>query len=179
MNTLPPEDEEYISRFIDGLGLRSRGSVRVYRCVLRGFLRFSRDKISEQALPEEALRSWLKDRAKHWPLHLVEHRARIVQRFLSWMKIYAYAQENPFEALENQCGKNTAPIVRALLSTDSKAALEKLRPRVRFNSFLGPQIREHLEFMRSLGHRYNTEERLLDRFDQFLQGRVDLIDRPL
>ena len=179
MNALLPEDEENVRRFIEGLALRNRGSVRVYRCILRGFLRFGRNHPSARRSAEETLRSWLKDRADHWPSHLVEHRARMVQRFLAWMKGCAYTQDNPFEALETHYGNETAPIVRALLSADSQAALENLRPRVRFSSFLGPQMREHLEFMRSLGHRYNTEENLLDRFDHFLQTRADLIDQPL
>lgn len=179
MNVLPPEDEEKIARFIEGLTLRTQNAVRVYRCILRGFVRFSRSQLSHQASTEKTLRSWLKDRANHWPAHLVEHRARLVQRFLSWMKSCTYVEDNPFEALEKYYGTDTAPIVRALLSADSQAALENLRPRARFSSFLGPQMREHIEFMRSLGYRYKTEERLLDRFDQFLKSRVDLLDQPL
>lgn len=179
MNALPLAEEENINRFIDSLNFRTRSSVPVYRCILRGFVRFSLDRLSDQAEPEGILNSWLQDRANHWPSHMVEHRARIVQRFLSRMKTRAYKQQSPFAALENQYGKQTAPIVRALLSTDSKAALDSLRPRVRFNSFLGTQMREHLDFMRSLGHRYDTEEHFLDRFDRFLQNRLDLIDQPL
>jgi len=67
MNALPPEDEENIGRFIEGLAFRNRGSVRVYRCILRGFLSFNRNQLSNHALPEETLLSWLKDRANHWP----------------------------------------------------------------------------------------------------------------
>jgi len=179
MNALPPEDEENIGRFIEGLAFRNRSSVRVYRCILRGFLSFSRNQLSDHASPEKILCSWFKDRANHWPVHLVEHRAFMVQRFLSWMKGCAYIVDNPFDALEKRYGKETAPIVRALLSDDSKAALENLRPRARFSGFLGPQMREHLEFMRSLGYRYNTEQCLLDSFDQFLQTRAELLGQPL
>ncbi len=179
MTPLPTEVEEYIHNFIKTLALRNRDSEQVYRCILRGFLRFNLNQPPDQDSPEEALRSWLMDRARHWPLHLVEHRARIVQRFLTWMTACGYTESNPFKALESQYGKQTAPIVRALLSADSKAALEDLRPRARFSSFLGPQMRAHLEFMRSLGHRYNTEAHILDRFDRFLQTRADLVEQPL
>lgn len=179
MNALSPEDEANINRFIEELAFQNRSSVRVYRCILRGFLRFSLNCPSCPTSPEETLHNWLKDRTPHWRPHLIEHRARVIQRYLSWLKIHDYTQINPFETLENQYGKQTAPIVRALLSADSEAALNKLRPRARFSSFLGPQMLEHIELMRSLGRRYNTEVRLLDRFDRFLQTRVDLVGQPL
>jgi len=178
MNTLPPEDEEHIGCFIESLAFRNRSSVRVYRCILRGFVRFSRNA-PLKASSEETLRSWFKDRANHWPSHLVEHRAWIVRRFLSWMKDHAYTEDNPFEALEKRYGPETAPIVRAVISADSEKALKDLHPRARFSSHLGPQMREYLELKRTLGHRYDTEEYQLDGFDQFLQTRVDLVDRPL
>jgi integrase len=40
-------------------------------------------------------------------------------------------------------------------------------------------MREHVERMRSLGYLYQTNERVLLRFDRFLQGRPDLRDQPL
>jgi hypothetical protein len=58
-------------------------------------------------------------------------------------------------------------------------ALEQLRPLPRFGSFLGRVMDEHVEHMRSLGYRYDTNEDILLRFDRFLQQRAELTDLPL
>jgi integrase/recombinase XerD len=55
-------------------------------------------------------------------------------------------------------------------------ACDRLHPNA---SFLGPLMREHVERMRSLGYLYQANERVLLRFDRFLQGRPDLRGAPL
>jgi integrase/recombinase XerD len=179
MNTLPAEDEDDVRRFLESIRVRNRATVRVYRRVLRGFLHFGRARSRNMTLCEETLRGWLKERRQHGVLNMVEYYARLVDRFLDWMKMCGRIASNPFQELRSQYGQRTAPIVRALLSTDSRAALEQLRPLPRFASALGPLMREHVALMRSLGRRYVTTERMLRRFDRFLQGRPDLIDKPL
>lgn len=174
---LPTEDEENVRRFLESRRFRNRTSARVYRCILRDYLHFERSE--NTTLPEETLRAWLKARSLHWPLHIVLHRARLVDLFLDWMTACGRIPNNPFQALRSQYGQRTAPIVRALLSPDSTAALEGLRPLPAFGSFLGPQMRAHVTLMRSLGYRYASATARLHRFDRFLQGRSDLIDHPL
>ena len=86
---------------------------------------------------------------------------------------------NPFAELRQQYGQRIAPIVRALVSDDRAAALQRLRPPPRYGSFLGPLMREHVEKMRSVGYRYDGNESVLLRFDRFLQRRADLAGAPI
>jgi integrase len=49
----------------------------------------------------------------------------------------------------------------------------------RYRSFLGRVKREHVEQMRSLGYRYDVNERMLLRFDRFLRSHPSLKRLPL
>src|SRR5208337_1166752 len=60
-----------------------------------------------------------------------------------------------------------------------ETALEALRPVSRFASHLGAMMRGHVDLMRALGLRYQTQEGNLLRFDRFLQRRADLAGAPL
>jgi integrase len=87
---------------------------------------------------------------------------------------------NPLQELRSEYGqRTTTPIIRALLNSDSAAALEQLRPLPPFGSFLGSRMREHVTLMRSMGQRYDVYANRLRRFDRFLQGRPDLVAEPL
>jgi integrase/recombinase XerD len=103
----------------------------------------------------------------------------MASRFIDWLNMNGYLSSNSFNELRGQYGGRLAPIVRALLSQEPKAALEKLRPLPVFASPLGPLMREHLEMIRSLGYRSEHAEGQLRRFDRFLQVRPDLIGKPL
>ena len=46
--------------------------------------------------------------------------------------------------------------MRAWPAPEFEAALEALRPAPRFGSFFGPTMREHVEFMKAMGYRYNV-----------------------
>jgi len=130
-------------------------------------------------LSKRALVAWMKERHRHCALDRVEERAKMADRFLDWLKRNRYLSSNSFEELRGQYGGRLAPIVRALLSHDPTTALEKLRPLPMFASTLGPLMREHLNMIRSLGYRHEDAEGMLRRFDRFLQGRPDLIGKPL
>lgn len=115
----------------------------------------------------------------HWPLHLVCHRACVIDRFLQWMDRGRAVPSNPFDQLRRLYGRRyAAPIVRALVSDDPRQ-LRHLRAPAKFASVLGPLMREHVERMRSLGYRYQSTECMLLRFDRFLQDRADLVGAPL
>lgn len=87
---------------------------------------------------------------------------------------------NPLEDLRKDVGtRDTARIIRALLISDSGAALEALRPVPRFGSELGPVMRDYVLLKRALGCRYRTQELQLLRLDRFLQERADLAARPV
>jgi site-specific recombinase XerD len=180
MKILPVGDELHIGRFLGSMRFGYRKTATVYRCILRGFLRHVRaKKQNTRTVTTEVLRAWLRERHSHSPEYLTVYRAQSVDRFLAWLRKKGHIESNPFDKLRNQYGSRIAPIVRALLSADSAAALETLRPLPVFGSVWGGQIREHIALMRSLGYRYTANEKILHRFDRFLQRRPDLIGQPL
>ena len=163
-----------VIRYVQQLNLRGPRTAGTYSRILNGFQCFVAKHPGAE--PLSVLQAWLRFYVNEWPLSVVLHHARLVDRFLDWAVSTGSLPSNPFAALRRQyLQRTTAPIVRALLSPDSASELEKLRPPPRFGSFLGPVMWDHVVLMRSVGHRYNTEEAGLLRFDRFLQGRPDLV----
>jgi integrase len=109
----------------------------------------------------------------------VIHRARLVDRYLDWAKAHDVVSRNPLAELREKYGGLTAPIVRALLSDDPGYELERLRPLPEFGSTLGPEMRQHVQLLQSLGYRAEVRKDMLLRFDRFLQRRSDLQNQPL
>jgi integrase/recombinase XerD len=179
MSTLPAEDEVNVQGFLGSVRFHGSTGSMVYRYILRGFLRFVRERSGDYGLHEQTVHAWLKECHEHNPLHRVVYKARLVDRFLDWMKSCGRIESNPFEELRSQYGQRTAPIVRALLTDDPRAALEELRPLPAYGSALGSLMREYALLMRSLGHRYDAREGSFRRFDRFLQRRPDLVGKPL
>ena len=171
-------DAETLESFLRQHHFRDRTTVRVYKCIIGGFLRFARTHGGREPPTTALVKQWLDDRMLHWPLHLVCHRARLIDRFLEWQDRGSSVPTNPFNQLRQLYGRRSAPIVRALVS-DNPRQLQRLRPPTRYGSFLGPLMREHVERMRSLGYRYESNERTVLRFDRFLQSRTDLNGAPL
>ncbi|MCY7308864.1 MAG: tyrosine-type recombinase/integrase [Rhodoferax sp.] len=174
----PEDNGDAIERHVRQLRPRSLGTVRVYRCILLGFQRFVQQSGCVTAINSATIEAWLRDRTKRWPMHLVLHRARIVDRFLDFLASEESIPHNPFEQLRVRYGQRAGtPIVRALLAADCAQALEAQRPVPRFASFLGSFMREHVERMQAIGYRYATQTARFLRFDRFLQGRPDLADQ--
>jgi integrase/recombinase XerD len=172
-------DQRVIGRFVQTLHLRNPRSVKVYTCILNRFQRFVVDHTDRESLGQDTIRAWLDARLQDWPLHLVYHRARLVDRFLEWMVASRAMAINPFAQWRQQYGqRTTTPIVRALLSLDP-AAMERLRPLPPFSSFLGERLQAQVTRMQSLGYRYDTDRARLLRFDRFLQRHADLSGQPL
>lgn len=179
MRTWPDTDDGSINRHLQQLQLRCRRTPNVYRCILVGFQRFVMKHNYETPVGLPTIKAWLHDRAKQWPMHLVLHRTRIVDRFLDFLANEGTIPANPLFQLRLRYGQRTSiPVVRALLAADPEEALEILRPRPRFASFLGEIMRHHIELMRALGERYDTQAARFLRFDRFLQGRLDLTGQP-
>jgi integrase/recombinase XerD len=179
MTPVTPRDADPVEGFLRLQRFRNSASRRVYGCILRGFQRFVVSHAGGDPPTMVLVQQWLDDRIQEWPLHLVCHRACIVDRFLEWMKSRGALPNNPFAEFRQQYGRRIAPIVRALVSDDRAAALQCLRPPPRYGSLLGPIMREQVERMRSLGYRYDSQENALLRFDRFLQSRADLAGVPL
>jgi integrase/recombinase XerD len=172
-------DRRLIDRFIHTLPLRNPESVTVYRCILRHFQRFVVEE-SDHSLSRDIIRRWLDARRRDLPMHVVYHRARLVDRFLDWLVMSRAIPCNPFAEWRREYGqRTTTPIVRALLSPHVDIALEALRPLPPFGSSLGQILQAHIARMRALGYRYDTDSARLLRFDRFLQGRPDLTGQPL
>ena len=169
-----------VRRYVHQLHLRTPGTVRTYGRILNGFDCFVARHSGAEPPTVKVIQAWLQFHVDVWTLPTVLHHARLVDRFLDWMVSTGSLPSNTLAELRRHYTQpTTAPIVRALLSPDSAGALETLRPQPRFGSFLGPAMRDHLVLMRSVGHRYNTEEAGLLRFDRFLQSRPDLADAPI
>jgi len=176
----PEDNSDAIERHVRRLRPLSLGTVRVYRCILLGFQRFVQQSGCVAAISSATIEAWLRDRSERWPMHLVLHRARIVDRFLDFLASEGSIPSNPLEQLRVHFGQRAGtPIVRALLAADPLQALEAQRPVPRFASFHGPFMQEHVERMQTLGYRYAAETARFLRFDRFLQGRLGLADQPL
>ena len=159
-----------LDRFLQTQHFRHRQTRRIYVCVLRQFQSFVSQHGAGAPPSVSILQQWLRERRQKWPLHMVCHRARLVERFLCWLHAAGAISTNPFAELHRHYGVRTTPIVRALLGEEVEAALRELRPFPRFSSFLGKLMEEHVAQMRSRGYRYDVNEGMLLRFDRFLQG---------
>ena len=159
--------------FIQTQLLHTASAPKCYRWVLNGFVRFAGQDGKTGAL--DTVRLWLADRIAVWPVDQLVKRTRLVAHFLDWMADQGAISNNPIAELKKEYGQaKTAPVVRALLKSDFRAALEVLRPVPRFGSFLGPVMLEHVAVLKTVGYRYTTQEGRLLRLDRFLQGRPDL-----
>jgi len=175
-----PVDIDAVDRYVDQLPPRTRGSANVYRCVLGQFVRFVAQHPLDGGISTELLQSWLRRRADSPPIHSVLERTSLLDHFLDWLVVQGLIASNPFAQLRQEIGKRPARVIgRALVAADAETAIEALRPIPRFASHLGAVMREHVDLMRALGLRYQTQERELLRFDRFLQHRNDLVDAPL
>jgi hypothetical protein len=80
-------------------------------------------------LSEQVVQNWLRSRALVSPFLRALDRARKMNRFLDWMVATGSLLSNPLTELRKQYGqRTTAPIVRALLNDDSRAADHHMIP---------------------------------------------------
>jgi integrase/recombinase XerD len=180
MSTWPDRDGAAIDRYVRQIGFRHPKTATIYRRELIRFQRFIVDRDPSFDLAFEDIAAWLRERAAHWPMHLLLDRACKVNCFLSFLVTQRSIASQPFELLRSRLGvRGVSPIVRALLADDPEAALEALKRPQRFGSFLGPLMREHVEMMRSMGYRFDSQAQRFEGFDRFLQSRPDLTDRSL
>jgi hypothetical protein len=110
--------------------LRAPTAKKRHLWVLNGFQRFAAEQAEDKSVSQETLRLWLNDRVRFWPMKKLAQRARMVDCFLDWMVNHDALSNNPFADLRKEYGqRRTAPVVRALLAPDCRAALEALRRR--------------------------------------------------
>jgi len=172
-------DGKLIERFLKTQHFRHPATPKNYAGLLRSFNGFIAQYAAGSSLTVAIVQQWLKERSLKWPTHILCHRTLLVERYLNWLHEQGEITSNPFEKLHRQYGPRTTPIVRALVSEDGDAALQRLRRLPRFGSFLGRVMEDHVAHMRMLGYRYETAEEQLLRFDRFLQRHAELTGLPL
>ena len=148
MSLLSASDVASINRFMQTR--RDRAATRnAYKAALRDFLRFVRAHADDDLVSTHVLRLWLKSAVRQTTRKTVRTYARHVERFLQWRQERGEIPCNPFSELR-RCYELRAvgPIVDALLMTDYRSALEKLRPATAFGSVLGPQMQAHVALKR-------------------------------
>ena len=178
MKSWPDAQDSTINRYLGQLRLRCPLSPIYYRQTLRSF----QDVVirHQSKVNRKVLEAWLRERAGHWPVLTVFHRARIVDRFLDYLAEKECIGSNPIADLRAEyCVKSSRAIFRALLAPDSDQALEALRQPRPFASVLGDLMRDHIARMRTRGFRYETQTRWLLRLDRFLQEHPELASEPV
>jgi integrase/recombinase XerD len=179
MKTWPDSSDAIIRQHLRQVRLRP-SSLKTYHPMLVEFQRFVVEHSPERCVSPELLENWLRHRASFSSAQTILQRVWPINRFLDWLVKNRLVASNPLAELERDLGRrDIAQIIRALLSPDSTAALEALRPTPQFASHLGSAMRDHVTLMRSLGLRYHTQGLQLLRFDRFLQKRADLVGQPI
>lgn len=174
-----PDNGVIIRHYLRQQHLRP-SSIRTYRPMLEQFQGYVLTHSPERQLSQEVFESWLRHRANFSTARTILQRIRPLDRFLGWLAQQQLIRSNPLEDLRNKSGtRDTAAMIRALLSDDVPKALQALRSVPRFASHLGPLMQSYVLLMRSLGRRYVTQEHQLLRFDRFLQQRPDLVGQPI
>jgi integrase/recombinase XerD len=179
MTRMSPIDARCIDRFLRIQHFRHPATPKNYAGTLRNFNSFVVQHGKDAVPTTSIVQQWLKERSLKWPAHILYHRTYLVERYLRWLQEQGVTASNPFAELHCLYGPLTTPIVRALVSEDSDAALQRLRRFPRFGSFLGGVMEEHVTHMRTLGYRYRTNEDTLLQFDRFLQKHPELEALPL
>jgi integrase/recombinase XerD len=179
MKSWPDTDGGTIARYLRQLRLRCPTSPIYYRQALQSFQEVVAQHQPSQ-VSRDALEAWLRERAPHWPVSTLLHRARIVNRFLDFLVQEALIASNPVADLRAEyCVKSSKAIWRALLAPNPDHALEALRQLPPFGSALGHLMQNHIALMRTRGFRYEAQSRWLWRFDRFLQNHPELAGEPV
>lgn len=177
MTRWPENGDVIIENYIAQLPLNYAITPIYYRQALNSFrqvaLRFG-------ATNRQTLEYWLRERGEVWALSTVQHRARIVTRFLDALADDGRIESNPISDHRRYYNaRSDTGIIRALMSPDPDQALEVLRQPRPFESALGELMRNHVERMQRRGYRYEAADTICRRFDRFLQQRPDLDSQPL
>jgi integrase/recombinase XerD len=176
MNSWIDASDTLLRRYRQTRGVRHSDSEQ---CVLSSFQRFASERAADQPFALETIESWLREQASHWAPRTLAGAAQSVDRFLAWLVDNHILTQNPWSDLRQQYGNRTAPMVRAILSPVPAQALEALRPLAQFGSHLGNAMFQHVTQKRSLGFRYEREEKRLLAFDRYLQRRPEAASQSL
>ncbi len=173
----PEDGEQIIKQYVAQLPLGYATTPTYYRQALDSFWRAA---LRCGATDRQTLEHWLGERCEVWARSTVQHRARIITRFLDVLVDDGRLEGNPVSDLRNALNAySDTSIIRALMSPDPDRALEDLRRPQPYGSSWGNLMRTHVHRMQRMGYRYETQDVICRRFDRFVQERPDLDGRPL
>jgi integrase/recombinase XerD len=173
----PDSERRMIAGYVRDLGMRTELAHTVYRQILDSF----QTVVERHAIIDRStLKAWLSERTRYWAPSTMDHHARVVDRFLSYLAGEAVIAANPIDVLRTDYQIRTRrSIWRALATTNPDAALAALRRPKPFGSVLGAMMRDHIALMRNRGYRYTTQATWCLRFDRHLQAHPDLASQPM
>jgi site-specific recombinase XerC len=127
MTEWPDTDGTAITRYLRQLRLRKPRTRAAYRSILLSFQAFVTERQCRRSLiSRDILEAWLRERAAGSPIHMVLHRARLVDRFLDFLVQEGSITGNPIAELRAQYSLRwSRPVMRALLSPNPDRALEE------------------------------------------------------
>jgi len=128
-----------------------------------------RDKGWEHLQQESLVLAWLRHQGKSVNTKSLGLCLRLLRDFLEFLKGRDLIAGNVIEQLYRRYPlKGWVGLAEAGKRAKPVAALEKLRPRTRFNSLWGKQMSAFILFKRRLGAQYEFEERTLANLDRYL-----------
>src|SRR5258708_432139 len=137
MTDLPSIDAASVEQFLREQRFRHPATHKNYAGLLCNFNNFLASRGPITSPDVSIVQQWLKEHSLKWQAHILYHRTFLIERYVQWLHDHGLIASNPFAELHRQYGPRTTPIVRALVSEDGNAALQKQRRLPRFGSFLG------------------------------------------
>jgi integrase/recombinase XerD len=180
MHFWPDSNGSIVSLYIDTLRAKNT-RCRNIRCrIIKDFQGFIAVQGSTGTVGKDILTSWLRERSRIWSERIVVAQyAPYLNDFLDWLVDQELIDANPFAVLRRMYNLRwMAPIARALLEDNPARVLASIQRPPRFGSQFGTDMQEFLLHKRTLGLRYNAQERLLLSFDLYLQARPEVAGLP-
>ena len=92
----PDSERRMIAGYVRDLGMRTELAHTVYRQILDSF----QTVVERHAIIDRStLKAWLSERTRYWAPSTMDHHARVVDRFLSYLAGEAVIAANPIDVL--------------------------------------------------------------------------------
>lgn len=165
----------WIERFMSRISYSKEETRQSYRHTLLVFVAYLEKTSWKKSLPitikQDIITHWLKKITVRYSLSTVVRWAGTVHTFLSFLEKSRVLRENPLALLQKKYPKKGLKgTVLALVGPSPLKSLHALKPTLRFTSPLGPYMQRFINLHQSQGEIYESEERILCRFDRFLRS---------
>jgi len=156
------------------LGEHNRSTRKIYVRYLSHFNHFLNNRAgAERGLKhlqkESFFLAWIRQQGQSVNKEGIGLRLSLLSNFLEFLRGRSLIVENVVEQLHRRYPlKGWTGLAEAIKGKKPVAALEKLRPRPRFNGPWGKQMSAFILFKRRLGAKYEFEERTLANLDRYL-----------